>query len=174
MVVAAWDEQLGALAADTALLATYRLPPEQAALLVGQIAAAARRTDLRGRIAGTLREFAGFHGRASAGNGKFVLVAEDPQQLLVGTQQVGLVARSEAGPPPISAMRLPLNCSGRFGKRSRMSSLLSAATRFRRQIATGSFSTRTRRQAGSHGRSQVRPRMPGKTFEYQLTINASV
>ena len=51
-----------------------------------------------------------------------------------------------------------------------MSSLKSAATRLRRQIATGSFlpltrvssSTRPRRQAGSQGRSQVRPRMPGK------------
>ena len=30
-------------------------------------------------------------------------------------------------------------------------------------------STRPRRQAGSHGRSQVRPRMPGKTFDSQLT-----
>ena len=57
-----------------------------------------------------------------------------------------------------------------------MSSLLSAATRFSRQIATGSgfsacaSSTRPRRQAGSHGRSQVRPRMPGKTFDFQLTM----
>ncbi len=55
-----------------------------------------------------------------------------------------------------------------------MSPLLSAATRFSRQIATGSFSTRPRRQAGSHGRSQVRPRMPGKTFDSQLTIQASL
>ena len=52
-----------------------------------------------------------------------------------------------------------------------MSSLLSAATRFSRQIATGSLlSTRPRRHAGSHGRSQVRPRIPGKTFECQLTM----
>ena len=44
-----------------------------------------------------------------------------------------------------------------------MSSLKSAATRLRRQIATGSFShAAPRRQAGSHGRSQVRPRIPGK------------
>ena len=42
------------------------------------------------------------------------------------------------------------------------SSRWSAATRFRRQMATGLPSTRPRRQAGSHGRSQVRPRMPGK------------
>ena len=54
-----------------------------------------------------------------------------------------------------------------------MSPLLSAATRFSRQIATGSFSTRPRRQAGSHGRSQVRPRIPGKTFDSQLIAQAS-
>jgi hypothetical protein len=52
----------------------------------------------------------------------------------------------------------------------------SAATRFRRQIATGSgfarfaSSTRPRRHAGSHGRSHVRPRIPGKTFDVQLTM----
>ena len=33
-----------------------------------------------------------------------------------------------------------------------------------------SSSTRPRRHAGSHGRSQVRPRMPGKTFDFQLTM----
>src|SRR5260221_14792689 len=54
-----------------------------------------------------------------------------------------------------------------------MSPLLSAATRFSRQIATGSFSTRPRRHAGSHGRSQVRPRIPGKTFDSQLIAQAS-
>jgi len=51
-----------------------------------------------------------------------------------------------------------------------MSPLLSAATRFKRQIATGSSSTRPRRHAGSHGLSQVRPKTPGKTFDSQLTI----
>ena len=69
---------------------------------------------------------------------------------------------SEAGPPPTSAMRLPFLRVAGLGRRARMSSLKSAATRFRRQIATGSFSTRPRRQAGSQGRSQVRPRIPGK------------
>ncbi len=57
-----------------------------------------------------------------------------------------------------------------LGSRSRMSSLKSAATRLSRQIATGSFSTRPRRQAGSHGRSQVRPRMPGNTLDSQLIM----
>ena len=54
------------------------------------------------------------------------------------------------------------------------SSLLSAATRFSRQIATGSSSILPRRHAGSQGRSQVRPRTPGKTFDSQLIIYASV
>src|SRR5450759_1843559 len=75
-------------------------------------------------------------------------------------------------------MRLPFFLAGGLGRRERMSSLLSAATRFRRQIATGSFllpsSTRPRRHAGSQGRSQVRPRMPGKTLDSQLTIYASL
>jgi hypothetical protein len=51
-----------------------------------------------------------------------------------------------------------------------MSSLKSAATRLSRQIATGSFSMRPRRQAGSHGRSQVRPRIPGNTLDRQLIM----
>ena len=45
-----------------------------------------------------------------------------------------------------------------------------ACTRLSRHIATGSSSTRTRRQAGSQGRSQVRPRMPGNTLDSQFTI----
>jgi hypothetical protein len=77
LVVAAWDETLSAFASNIGARATYRLPPDQAALLVGQIAAAARRRDLRGSIAATLRERASFVGRAAAGSGKFVLVAED-------------------------------------------------------------------------------------------------
>jgi hypothetical protein len=51
---------------------------------------------------------------------------------------------------------------GILGRRSVMSSRRSAATRFRRQMATGLPSTRPRRQAGSQGRSQVRPRIAGK------------
>ena len=60
--------------------------------------------------------------------------------------------------------------------RRRTSFFMSAATRLRRQIATGSgssplfSSTRLRRQAGSQGRSQVRPKMPGNTFDTQLTM----
>ena len=55
-----------------------------------------------------------------------------------------------------------------------MSPLLSAATRFSRQIATGFSSVRTRRHAGSQGRSHVRPRIPGNTLESQLSMYASV
>src|SRR5882672_8482678 len=54
-----------------------------------------------------------------------------------------------------------------------MSSRLSAATRLRRQMATGLPSTRPRRHAGSQGRSHVRPRIPGNTLDFQLTMYAS-
>jgi hypothetical protein len=70
----------------------------------------------------------------------------------------------------MQATRLPFFFSGAFGRRSRMSSLRSAATRLRRQMATGSLSTRPRRQAGSQGRSQTRPRIPGNTFDRQLIM----
>ena len=83
---------------------------------------------------------------------------------------------SDAGPAPMQAIFLPFFFAAGLGRRAlKLSSLKSAATRFRRQIATGSgrawFSSSTlpRRQAGSQGRSQVRPRMPGNTFERQLT-----
>jgi hypothetical protein len=66
-------------------------------------------------------------------------------------------------------MRLPFFASS-FGMRCLTSSLKSAATRFNRQIATGVSSTRPRRHAGSHGRSQVRPRIPGNTFDRQLIM----
>ena len=81
----------------------------------------------------------------------------------------------QAGPAPTQAMRLPFG-GATDGMRARTSPLWSAATRLRRQIATGSglarllSSTRPRRQAGSQGRSQVRPRMPGKTLDTQLTM----
>ena len=61
-----------------------------------------------------------------------------------------------------------------FGEEFVMSSRLSAATRLRRQMATGFPSTRPRRHAGSQGRSHVRPRMPGKTFDSRLRRYDSV
>ena len=78
----------------------------------------------------------------------------------------------------MQAIRRPLRevAGDGISARTAAASLLSAATRFRRQIATGSglswfaSSTRPRRQAGSQGRSQVRPRMPGNTLESQLTL----
>ena len=43
----------------------------------------------------------------------------------------------EAQPAPMQAMRLPFFAFGIFGSRPATSSRWSAATRFRRQIATG-------------------------------------
>jgi hypothetical protein len=86
---------------------------------------------------------------------------------------------SDAGPAPTQATRLPLAASGRGIIARNSSPLKSAATRLSRQIATGSglaafsSSVRPRRQAGSHGRSQVRPRMPGNTLDTPLTMQAS-
>ena len=40
-------------------------------------------------------------------------------------------------------------------------------------MATGFSSTRVRRHAGSQGRSQVRPRMPGNTLDARLSMYAS-
>ena len=60
-----------------------------------------------------------------------------------------------------------------LGSRSLTSPLRSAATRLMRQIATGFSSTRPRRQAGSHGRSQVRPRIPGNTLDSRFSMYAS-
>jgi hypothetical protein len=77
LAIAAWDETLSTFAGNLGALANYHVPPDQAALLVGQVAAAARRVDLRGSIAEALRARASFVGRASAGAGKFALVAED-------------------------------------------------------------------------------------------------
>ena len=70
----------------------------------------------------------------------------------------------------MQAMRLPFLRLAGLGKSAVMSPLLSAATRFSRQMATGWSSTRPRRQAGSHGRSHVRPRIPGKTLDFQLSM----
>ncbi len=82
-----------------------------------------------------------------------------------------LATVSEAGPAPMSATFLPFFVAGALGKRALTSSLLwSAATRLSRQMATGLPSTRVRRQAGSHGRSQVRPRIPGKTFDSRFRM----
>ena len=67
-------------------------------------------------------------------------------------------------------MRLPFFTEGIIGIKSVTSDLLSAATRFNLQMATGSSSTLPLLHAGSHGRSQVLPKIPGKTFDSQLTI----
>ena len=77
---------------------------------------------------------------------------------------------SEAGPAPTHAIRLPFLRFGMSGNRGVTSPRRSEATRLRRQMATGFSSTLVRRQAGSQGRSQVRPRMPGKTFDSQFSM----
>ena len=66
-------------------------------------------------------------------------------------------------------MRLPFFFAGMGGRRSVISPRWSAATRFRRQMATGLLSSRRpRRQAGSQGRSQVRPRIAGEHVRFAI------
>ena len=76
----------------------------------------------------------------------------------------------EAQPAPISATRLPFFSFGAVGSRWSMSPRRSAATRLSRQIATGFSSTRPRRQTGSQGRSQTRPRIAGNTLDLRLSM----
>ena len=78
LVLGAWDQKrLQAFASDPATHTFFRLPPEHAAILVGQLSVAARRVDLRGRIAAELRQRAIFGGRVTAGRSKAELVVEE-------------------------------------------------------------------------------------------------
>ena len=97
------------------------------------------------------------------------VAVEDGDLVAEGRQVAGHGQRGGAGADQGDALAVRL-CAAGGGSRAVMSSLLSAATRFSRQMATGSSSTRPRRQAGSQGRSQVRPRIPGKTLDFQLTM----
>ena len=72
---------------------------------------------------------------------------------------------------PVAICRLKRVASD---NRAVMSSRLSEATRFSRQMATGFSSIRPRRQAGSQGRSQTRPKIPGNTLDSRFTMYASV
>ena len=85
-----------------------------------------------------------------------------------------LATVSDAHPAPMQAIRFPFFSVGISGRKGTTSSRRSEATRFSRQIATGSPSSRTRRQTGSQGRSQVRPRIPGNTFDLRLSRYDSV
>ena len=85
-----------------------------------------------------------------------------------------LATVSDAQPAPMQAMRFPFFSSGMAGRKPVMSSRRSEATRLSRQIATGSPSSRTRRHTGSQGRSQVRPRIPGKMFDFRFSRYDSV
>ena len=84
-------------------------------------------------------------------------------------------SRRPATPVPRRCRRSVCRSSSREpGSRSLTSSRRSAATRLSRQMATGFSSMRVRRQAGSQGRSQVRPRIPGKHVGSRLSMYASV
>ncbi|MGH7117824.1 MAG: virulence factor SrfC family protein [Acetobacteraceae bacterium] len=76
-VIAAWDDSLQALAADTDRLARYRLPPDTARFLVGEVSAAARRLGLRRRLAEAERAGAAFLSRDATRSGRMALIAED-------------------------------------------------------------------------------------------------
>ncbi|HQU19783.1 MAG TPA: hypothetical protein PLA92_12120, partial [Fimbriimonadaceae bacterium] len=82
---------------------------------------------------------------------------------VVGDGQGGWPRADQGDSPPVLLL-------GTFGSLGRMLLLWSAATRFSRQMATGLPSMRVLRQAGSQGRSQVLPKIPGKTFDSLLTM----
>jgi hypothetical protein len=69
----------------------------------------------------------------------------------------------------MSATRLPFE-TRRRRQRSVMSDLLSAATRFRRQMATGSSSTRPPAAGRLAGTVAGAAQDAGKTFERQLIM----
>src|SRR5258706_16034533 len=80
----------------------------------------------------------------------------------------------------MQATRQPFLFAAGLGILALTSPLLSAATRFRRQIATGSgfsplfSSTRPRLQAGSQGRAEGRPGISGKKLGCPLTHKGSL
>ena len=76
MALAEWQRQLQALADDPATAAVFRLPREQAATLVNALMTAARRLDLRGRIAHDLRLRASFQHRNPGAAQKPIMLVE--------------------------------------------------------------------------------------------------
>ena len=76
-VIAAWDDQLQALAADPERLARYRLTPEPARLLIGMLTTGGRRLGQHRRLAQALRDGASFLSRAAARSDRMALIAED-------------------------------------------------------------------------------------------------
>ena len=75
----------------------------------------------------------------------------------------------------MQATRLPFFCAGAFGQAVRH--VVAEVGGDALEAADGDgllVDARPRRHAGSHGRSHVRPRMPGKTFDSRLSMYASV
>jgi len=69
----------------------------------------------------------------------------------------------------MQAIRLPFFSAGMMGRRSLMSPL-SRGDALQSTDGYWAPSTRSRRQAGSQGRSQVRPRTPGNTLDSRLSM----
>jgi hypothetical protein len=76
LAIAAWTETMNAFAEETRADGPYRIPREQAATLVGEIGAAARRLGLRTQLADRLRKRAVFQNRSSAAPQIPVIIAE--------------------------------------------------------------------------------------------------
>ena len=74
--LAEWNRQLLALAEDPATPAVFHLPRARAAMLVNEIMTAARRLDLRDRIANDLRARASFQHRSPAAAQKPIMLVE--------------------------------------------------------------------------------------------------
>ena len=76
LALAEWNRQLQALAGDPATPKVFHVPREQAATLVNEIMTAARRVDLRGRIAADLRTRASFQHRNAGAAQKPIMLVE--------------------------------------------------------------------------------------------------
>ena len=76
LALAEWHRQLLALAESPATATAFHVPREQAATLVNEIMTAARRLDLRERIAEDLRDRASFQHRSPAAAQKPIMLVE--------------------------------------------------------------------------------------------------
>ena len=76
LALAEWHRQLQALADDPATATVFRIPREQAAILVNELMAAARRLDLRARLAEALRTRASFQHRNPGAAQKPIMLVE--------------------------------------------------------------------------------------------------
>jgi hypothetical protein len=76
MAIEEWSKKMSLFASDATLEAVYRLPVSQAITLTGEIERAARRIDLRGQIADSLRQRANFIHRSLDAVERPVMVME--------------------------------------------------------------------------------------------------